>query len=155
MGFIGVYGGLFFGLLGWFIGRHIAKKKRGLDELYQYIWQKARATSWMITAVAIYVFFTLELSGITINTIPLLSMLLFVHLVGWAISGVVYSIYVTDSARFLNNKIMLTVIICITILILFLVISIVTHNWRFFLFSLPPVFLNIMLSFRQSNKHVI
>lgn len=42
-GMIGLYGGAICGLLGWWFGRKMARKNRGIDELYTHIWQRAKS----------------------------------------------------------------------------------------------------------------
>lgn len=37
MVYVGIYGGLIIGLLGWYFGRRAASKNRGLDEMHDYI----------------------------------------------------------------------------------------------------------------------
>lgn len=86
---IGLLGGAGGGLFGWWYGRHQAKKKRGLDELYEHIWKTSRATAWIITLVAIYVLFTLLLFGVNLHVAPVLGMLLLIHLGSWAVTGLV------------------------------------------------------------------
>lgn len=79
----GLYGGMICEILRWF-GRYKAKKNRGLDELYHYIWQKAKAYSWYVTLGAIYFFFTLLVFGIELNVAMVLGILLLIHLGSWA-----------------------------------------------------------------------
>ena len=48
-----------------------------------------------------------------------------------------------------------TVYISIGALVFFLAISLMTNNWGFFLLSLVPVFLNVMIAFfSKNNKHI-
>jgi len=157
MVYLGIYGGLTIGLLGWFFGRQAAAKKRGLDEVYHYIWGKARSTSWYITAAAIYVLMTLELLGIKLNLIPALSILLFVMLSSWAISGAFFSMKLSEpsatSAGRMSLK--LSAIIGSVMLLLFSIISAVTGEWRFLLAAIPPIALNIAIAAslaRRMNK---
>jgi len=69
-GLIGLYGGAVFGILGWWFGRWMAKKQRGLDELHEHIWQKARSISWFFTLATIYVLFSLVIFGIELKAAP-------------------------------------------------------------------------------------
>jgi hypothetical protein len=75
-----LYGGLICGTLGWWFGRQKARKNRGLDELYEHIWQKARSFSWYITLATIYVLFSLVGFGIELNSAMVLGILLFAHM---------------------------------------------------------------------------
>ena len=48
-----------------------------------------------------------------------------------------------------------TVYISLGILVFFLVISLITSNWGFFLWSLIPIFMNVMFAFfAKNNKHI-
>ena len=57
-----------------------AKKNRGLDELYDHIWQKAKSYAWYMTLAAIYIFFSLMVFGIELNIAMVLGILLLVHI---------------------------------------------------------------------------
>jgi len=151
MVYVGIYGGLFLGLLGWYFGRAAARKNRGLDEMNAHIWSKARSTSWYFTAAAIYLLMTLELTGIKLNLIPALSILLLVHLASWAIAGAIYSLrLIRPNAP--TNVVILSTIIGSSFLLFFIIVSAVTANWRFLLAAIPPVVLNIVISITQARK---
>jgi len=48
-----------------------------------------------------------------------------------------------------------TIYISAGVLIFFLLLSIITNKWGFFLWSLPPVFINIMMAFFvKETKHI-
>lgn len=89
---IGMFGGAGLGLFGWWFGRRQAKKNRGLDELYEHVWKTARSTSWIVTLIFIYFFFTLHLLGFTLSLASVLGLLLIIHMGGWAIIGAVLAI---------------------------------------------------------------
>ncbi|WP_404804070.1 hypothetical protein [Lysinibacillus sp. S1] len=97
-GMIGLYGGVIGGLLGWWFGRQKARKKRGLDELYYHIWQKARSYSWYVTLGALYVFFTLLNFGIELSTAMVLGILLLTHVASWGIIGIILTINMSSAA---------------------------------------------------------
>lgn len=78
-GLNGLYGGAVFGILGWF-GRRLAKKQRGLDELHDHIWQKARSISWFFTLAAFYVLFSLVIFGVELKAAMVLGVMMLVHL---------------------------------------------------------------------------
>ena len=86
-GIFGLYGGMICGILGWWFGRQKAKKNRGLDELYDHIWQKAKSYSWYMTLAAIYIFFSLMVFGIELNIAMVLGILLLVHIGSWGSLG--------------------------------------------------------------------
>lgn len=65
-----------------------AKKQRGLDEVHDHIWQKARSYSWYAILIAIYFLFFLYFFGLHLNTLAVLSIIILVHLLSWAIIGV-------------------------------------------------------------------
>ncbi|MRX54509.1 hypothetical protein GJU41_11045 [Bacillus idriensis] len=90
--FIGLYGGMAAGLIGWLLGLYFAKKKRGVDEVFHFIDQKSRSVAWILTMAAIYIFFTLLLFGVDLSPAMMLSLLLFVHLGSWAITKVILSV---------------------------------------------------------------
>ncbi|TDL78768.1 hypothetical protein [Peribacillus frigoritolerans] len=100
--FIGVYGGMAAGLIGWWLGMYFAKKKRGIDEVFHFIEQKSRSISWILTIAAIYVLFTLLLFGVNISPAVLLSILLMVHLGSWGITKVFLSLQYSSSGS--NNN---------------------------------------------------
>ncbi|QOR68222.1 hypothetical protein IM538_09005 [Cytobacillus suaedae] len=88
IGLAGLWGGALIGFLGWWLGRRMAAKKRGLDERYLQIWKNARGGSWMLTLGALYVLFTLQIIGVTLSAYTTLGILFIVHLAGWAVLGV-------------------------------------------------------------------
>lgn len=88
---VGLLGGMIIGLAGWYFGRKAAKKERGIDEVHNYIWQRARSYSWYITLVAIYVLFFLYIFGVAISVPAALAILIFIHLFSWAIIGMILS----------------------------------------------------------------
>src|SRR5699024_772608 len=90
-GLIGLLGGMITGLAGWYFGRKQAKKQRGLDEIHDHIWQKARSYSWYTTLVVIYLLFFLSIFGVPISVPATLAILMFVHLFSWAIIGIFLS----------------------------------------------------------------
>jgi len=151
MVYVGIYGGLLLGLLGWYFGRTAARKKRGLDEMNTHIWSKARATSWYFTAAAIYLLMTLELMGINLNLIPALSILLLVHLASWAIAGAFYSFNLIRPSS-PNNAVIISTIIGSTLFVFFVIISAITDNWKFLFAAIPPLVMNIVITTTQASK---
>ena len=130
MEFVGVYGGLLCGILGWFFGRQQLRKKKGLDEMYYYVWGKAKSISWYFTVVALYILMSLVLFEIEIGTLPILAILLFVHLGSWAISGFILSAKLTEPNLTIKNPKVMSTIICVTLLVSFTILSLVTSNWK-------------------------
>jgi len=84
--------GVFVGLLFLWWGRKQAARQRGLDERFHIISSKSQAASWKITLVAIYILFIMLVCGVKLSAAPVLGILLFVHMAGWAFSNVYYSI---------------------------------------------------------------
>jgi len=66
-----------------------AKKNRGLDELYDRIWQQAKSYSWYMILAAIYIFFSLMVFGIELNIVIVLGVFLLVHIGSLGIIGVI------------------------------------------------------------------
>lgn len=143
-GMIGLYGGAVLGILGWWFGRRMAKKQRGLDELHEHIWQKARAISWFFTLASLYVLFSLIMFGIELNAPMVLGVIMMVHLASWAITGVIMSINMNMSEPLKPSRVKLGISIVAVSLILFTVLSIITDNWLFLLASIPPNIIGII-----------
>jgi len=137
-GMIGLYGGVIGGLLGWWFGRQKARKNRGLDELYYHIWQKARSYSWYVTLGALYVFFTLLSFGIELSTAMVLGILLLTHVASWGIIGIMMTINMSSAAPLQPSRVKVGLFVFMTSIIVFTIISILTTNWLFLLFSIPP-----------------
>lgn len=137
-GMIGLYGGVIGGLLGWWFGRQKARKNRGLDELYYHIWQKARSYSWYVTLGALYVFFTLLSFGIELSTAMVLGILLLTHVASWGIIGIILTINMSSAAPLQPSRVKVGLFVFMTSIIVFTIISILTTNWLFLLFSIPP-----------------
>lgn len=137
-GMIGLYGGVIGGLLGWWFGRQKARKNRGLDELYYHIWQKARSYSWYVTLGALYVFFTLLSFGIELSTAMVLGILLLTHVASWGIIGIMMTINMSSPAPLQPSRVKVGLFVFMTSIIVFTIISILTTNWLFLLFSIPP-----------------
>lgn len=98
-GLIGLISGIVFGLAGLYFGRKEAKKSRGLDEVNEHIWQKARSISWYVTLVVIYILLLLTLLGSSISLVKALSVLLIIHLFSWAIVGTYLTINMYDESK--------------------------------------------------------
>jgi len=151
MVYLGLYGGMVLGFLGWYFGRRAASKKRGLDEMYRFIWGKARSASWYFTMAAIYVLLILSISGVQISLIPALSILLLVHVGSWAIAGAYYSTKMSENGT-KSPSVLLSLMIGIVVLMIFGIVSAITGNWKFLLFSLPPVFMTTMSTMFAGRK---
>ena len=138
-GMLGLYGGMLMGLLGWWFGRKKARENRGLDEVYQHIWQKARSYSWYMTLAAIYFLFSLVSVGVKMSPAMVLGILLLVQLASWGFSGVVISINMSVSNPVKLNRVKWTLIITTIAITLFTILSITTNNWMILLLSIPPI----------------
>jgi hypothetical protein len=140
------------GLLGWWFGRKKAKKNRGLDELYYHIWQKARSYSWYITLGVIYVFFSLILFGIELSTAMVLGILLLAHIGSWGIIGAILSINMSSAAPLQPSRVKFGIIVVTVSIIIFTIISILTKNWMFLLFSIPPNLIGLFTALTSNRK---
>ncbi|MCP3764562.1 hypothetical protein NLX67_19665 [Domibacillus sp. A3M-37] len=137
-GLIGLYGGAVFGILGWWFGRRMAKKQRGLDELHEHIWQKARSISWFFTLAAIYVLFSLVAFGIELRAAMVLGVIMIVHMASWGITGVILSINMNMTELLKPSRVKFGISIVAVSLIVFTILSIITSNWLFLIASIPP-----------------
>lgn len=137
-GMIGLYGGATFGLLAWWFGRRMAKKQRGLDELHDHIWQKARSIAWFFTLAAIYILFSLVVFGIELRAAMVLGIIMIVHIASWGITGVILSINMNMTEPLKPSRVKFGVTIVLVSFIIFTILSISTGNWWFLLASIPP-----------------
>ncbi|MFS0816335.1 hypothetical protein ABC382_05070 [Lysinibacillus sp. 1P01SD] len=151
-GMIGLYGGVIGGLLGWWFGRKKARKNRGLDELYYHIWQKARSYSWYVTLGALYVFFTLIIFGIKLSTAMVLGILLLTHIASWGIIGIILTINMSSTAPLKPSRVKIGIIVFVTSIIVFTIISILTTNWLFLIFSIPPNLIALFIAFTPKQE---
>lgn len=151
MEYLGLYGGMITGLLGWYFGRRAAGKKRGLDEVYYFIWGKARSISWYSTMAAIYIMLILAISGVRLNLIPALAILLLIHMGSWAITGAIYSVRMKE-ADSKQPSLLLALAIGVAILIIFAIVSTVTGNWLFSAYSVPPVVMTTAITWAAGRK---
>lgn len=144
MVYLGIYGGLLFGIAGWYFGRRAAAKKNGLDEMHDFIAAKSRSISWYFTIAAIYVLLSMEAFGLSIGTMPSLGTLLFVHLGSWAAANTILTVRMTTEAEEAGvNKLRLVISIWIgtSVIVAFAILSAITEEWRFLLAAVPPVIL--------------
>lgn len=151
-GIIGLYGGMICGILGWWFGRKKARENRGLDELYYYIWQKARSYSWYVTLGVIYVFFSLIMFGIELSPAMVLGILLLTHLGSWGIIGAILSINMSSTAPLQSSRVKLGIIVIAASIIVFTIISIMTNNWMFLLLSIPPNLIGLVTALTPNRK---
>ncbi|CAG7642913.1 hypothetical protein ACFQI7_10830 [Paenibacillus allorhizosphaerae] len=86
----GLLGGALMGFLGWWGGRRAIQGKRGLDERYVRVWERARAKSWILTLFGIYALFLALFLGVPLTAAPVLGIMLVVHMAGWALLGTYY-----------------------------------------------------------------
>lgn len=99
-GLIGLSFGIILALIGLLIERKKAKKRRELDEMHQYIWQKSRSIAWYATLLVLYILLVLALLGWIKSLIKALTILFIVHLFSLAITGSYLSLryYVEEKA---------------------------------------------------------
>ncbi|KAB8135708.1 hypothetical protein F9U64_10540 [Gracilibacillus oryzae] len=147
-GIIGLYGGMLFGVLGWWFGRKKAKENRGLDELYYHIWQKARSYAWYVTLGAIYVFFSLIMFGVELSTAMVLGILLLAHVGSWGMIGIIMSVNMTSTAPLQPSRVKIGISV-----IVFTIVSILTNNWLFLLVSIPPNLIGLITALIPNRKY--
>lgn len=152
MEYVGLLGGMALALLGLYIGRRAAKNRQGLDELHEHIWRKARSISWYFTLVAIYMLLILSMLDAGVRLIPALSILLLVHLGSWGVAGgmLMAKMVEDDPGEGGKTQLLLSIFIGIVFLIGFGIVSALTENWKFLLFSLFPIFTMIMVFYAQA-----
>ncbi|MFI8491359.1 hypothetical protein ACIGC1_00385 [Peribacillus butanolivorans] len=88
--FLGITLGIICGLTGLWWGRRAAAKQRGLDERFDLIRTRARASSWFFPIIRTCFFFLLLLFGVKLSVAAVLGILLFIHLGSWAIFVLYY-----------------------------------------------------------------
>lgn len=84
LGLLGLLLGAAGGGFGWWYGRKKAAENRGLDERYEMISLKSQANSWKVTLVSFYVLFVIAIFGVHFSVAMILSILILIHLAGWA-----------------------------------------------------------------------
>lgn len=148
---IGMFGGMICGIFGWWFGRRKAKQQRGLDEVHQHIWQKARSYSWYITLGAIYLFLSLHLFGVELSLAVVLSKLLFIHLGLWAMIGMGLTIKFQYYDAFKVSHLFIGVTIIILSVITFTIFTIVMKDWRFILIGIPFSLIGLLYSIKAKD----
>lgn len=146
---IGIYGGMFCGLCGWYFGRKKAAKKGKVDEMYEHVMKTSRSFSWIATICTIYILFTLHAIGIEMKTPTVLGIIMLVQLGSWGISGAVINFYLTVEKE-LNLDFLIGIFIIIASTTLFIVIAIISENWIFLFWPIP--FGIIGFNFLRQNK---
>lgn len=143
-GLIGLYGGAMIGILGWWFGRRMSKKQRGLDELHDHIWQKARSISWFFSLASMYILFTLIMFGMELRAAMVLGVIMLVHFASWGITGVILSINMNMEEPLKPSRVKSGLAIVVLSLLLFTVLSVVTGNWWILLASVPPTTIGLI-----------
>lgn len=146
LGVFGVYGGLLCGILGWYFGRKKAKKQNGIDEMYHYLMGKSHSLTWYMTVAAIYVLMSLYIFGIDIGMMPSLGILMIVHVGGWGVSILILKAKYSDETFSLGKMAnIIAFIFCAILATLFLVVAIITEDWRFIIGAIAPVLISILM----------
>ncbi|WP_404460781.1 hypothetical protein [Sutcliffiella horikoshii] len=145
-GLVGLYGGAVIGIIAWWFGRRMAKKQRGLDELHDHIWQKARSISWFFTLASLYILFTLIMFGMELRAAMVLGVIMLVHFASWGITGVVLSINMNMEEPLKPSKVKFGIFIVALSVICFGILSITTGIWWFLLASVPPNTIGIIFA---------
>lgn len=151
IGMLGLYGGMICGILGWWFGRKKTREQRGLDELYDHIWQKARSYAWYATLVAIYILFSFVMFGVDLSAAMVLGILLLVHLGSWAMIGSVLSIIMKSAKPFQPTRALVAIVIITLTIVVFTIISIVLTDWRYMMMNIP-ISLAVLLYTKTSTK---
>ena len=133
---IGLYGGLLFGVLGWFFGRRKSAKNRGNDEVQDYVFKTARSISWFATIGTIYIMFTLLGVGVELSVAPALGIIMLVQMSSWGISAAILSYYFSME-KVPNFNLLTGLTIIVVPAILFAVIAILAENWLLLLCPIP------------------
>lgn len=145
-GLIGLYGGAVIGILAWWFGRRMAKQQRGLDELHDHIWQKARSISWFFSLASMYILFTLIMFGMELRAAMVLGVIMLVHFASWGITGVILSINMNMEEPLKPSKVKFGIAIVALSVICFGILSITTGIWWFLLASVPPNTIGIIFA---------
>lgn len=143
-GMIALYGGAAISILCWWFGRYLVKKQRGLDELHEHIWQKARSIAWFFTLASIYILFSLIIFGVEIKASMVLAVILTVHLLSWGFTGMILSINMNRAEPLNPSRIKFGISIVAISLIIFITISTTTGNWWFLIASIPPIIIGLI-----------
>jgi uncharacterized membrane protein YvlD (DUF360 family) len=153
MEFVGLFGGMALAIVGWYVGRVMAKKNHGLDEVNEYIWRKARSVSWYCTLAAIYVLMILGAFEFEIGLFPALGILLLVQLTSWALTGAWFMVKLTEGDHTESSKAlpMLAMIIGLVLLICLGIISVFTRNWNFILLGFFSIWFMVIMTYTQSR----
>lgn len=139
-GMIGLYGGLICGLIGWWFGRKLAKKNRGLDEFYQHIWKTARSYSWYLTIFVLYLLFSLNIFGVEMSVPMVLAMLMFIHIGSWGVIGAIITINLSRPEPFQMSPMMIGITIIVVSTSILTIIAILIKNiWILFIAVLPNI----------------
>lgn len=134
-GLIGLYGGLICGLIGWYVGRKIASKERGLDETHDYIWSKARSFSWYATIASIYILISLYLFGLEMSIAIVFGILLLVQLGTWGVSGTILSVMMYSESETMSMAVGL--ILIVFSFIFSVMLAMLLENWVYIMLMLP------------------
>lgn len=151
-GLVGLYGGAIAGILAWWFGRWQAKKSRGLDEVYQNIWQKTRSYSWYVTLFAIYLLFSLHLFGFEMRVAMVLGVLLLIHLASWAVIGVVLSVAMYSEEPIQLNRMFFGSSLIIVAVIISTILMIIVKTWYVLWIGLPISLLGLLIIIIDRKK---
>lgn len=156
MVYVGIYGGLLFGIAAWYFGRRAVAQNNAMDEVLAYIAAKSRSISWYFTTAAICVLLSLEVLGLSIGTITALGILMFVHMGSWGLTSIILHARMTHNPdETSTGKIQLVqgIAIGFSILILFAIFSVLSGDWRFLLVTIPPIMLLVIILMFVRKKH--
>lgn len=152
LGMVGLCGGALMGLGGWWFGRKKARKQRGIDEVHDHIWQKARSYAWYATLVGIYFFFFLLMINIPLKTSMTLGILLFIHMGTWALSGIILTVFIhtPEYIRPVQLSIGITIILVTTIT--FTILTIAQSEVRYLFIGIPFALFGLLFLILSRKK---
>ncbi len=105
-----------------------------------------------MTLGALYVFFTLLNFGIQLSTAMVLGILLLTHVASWGIIGIILTINMSSAAPLQPSRVKVGLFVLMTSIIVFTIISILTTNWLFLLFSIPPNLIALFTALTPKRK---
>ncbi|MGM8366307.1 hypothetical protein ACLIBG_12630 [Virgibacillus sp. W0181] len=152
VGMIGLYGGMIFGIFGWWFGRKKAREQRGLDELHEHIWQQARSYSWYVTLGMIYIFFSFLVFGVDLSLAMVLGVLMLTHLASWAFIGIILTVKMQNTEQYEPSKLLIGIGIIVLSVLAFTIVTIIYDDWRFMLIGIPISLFGILFIKKPAKK---
>ena len=105
-----------------------------------------------MTSGALYIFFTLINLGIELSTAMVLVILFLTHVASWGIIGIILTINMSSTTPLQPSRVKVGIIVFVTSVIVFTIISILTTNWLFLIFSIPPNLIALFLALTPKSE---